>query len=527
MVQCFYKFQLLTNRHYKRKISRMIYTPVASDHKKNNKTRTIIPVLTSFSVGLFLLWILLSQGFSGAYWSRWYPLLIPQDQVDITLVERLFEESDQLVYGNNRNYSYNNFSGTARISGSELEMREELMDNDPRLDPFLRKANRYFKDDLYEFFYLPADRSSLKYKNALKDVWQDDWILPDCSWDLSVLILAAVLAASLLIRAGRQVAPVLLLIAFIAGNIYLGHFRLLMPGVLILFLMSQYRKAERFRLFLTFLIPLSVCLFLLNGSIGMTDAGAVFLIFLSGLTIPLSSGKEKRRIRSKRKRDHELFIPVPLGGRVCSAGEGSPAQTKGYWLLSASQAGLLILLFLLVGTADRHFSVSFPSPSVVEERPWTWESLAEASAAEALPGVREMLMHRAYQESFSYGGTWMMPRRDDTVNLKVFFLEEGRIVSSIKPVLIFDQAWLARFFEDMYQEGPGVLLRSEPYLPDISYTNLIAGIPAKGDLMLSGLLLLLGILLSLMNSAAIPAGRSEEFRMRNHLLLLRRKQQAA
>ena len=36
-----------------------------------------------------------------------------------------------------------------------------------------------------------------------------------------------------------------------------------------------------------------------------------------------------------------------------------------------------------------------------------WYKPVEPSAE--FPGVREMLMHRAYQEALPYGGTWRLP----------------------------------------------------------------------------------------------------------------------
>ncbi len=497
-----------------------------------NRIRKVIPVLTSFFTALVLLWIFLSQDFSGAYWSRWYPLLIPSDQVTSSLVEQLKEVNGRLVYGSDLLYRYSGLGGEDSSRGGQLESGQALLDNDPRFDPFLKKANRYFKDDLYDFFYLPADRSSLKYKNGLRDIWQDNWILPDFSWDKPVLLLAAVLTLFLLIRAGRQFVPVLLMTALIAGNLYLGDSRFLMPGVLILFLLSQYRKPAKYRIFLTILIPLGGMLFLLNGTVSLKNAAAVMLIYISGMAIPLSHTSERKkqrpeRVRKGRSRDHELFLPVSLTGRTMPAVREVSHRDRRGLILTALQAGMAIVLFLLVLTAERHFPVSFPAASTEAESPWTYESLDGAEGNGALPGVKDMLIHRAYQESFSYGGTWMMPQRGSTVNLERFSLKEGKIVSTVKPVLVFDQAWFDRFFEEMAQEGPGVLLGSEPYLPDISYTNRIARAPLKGDLVLSGLLLFLGILLSLLNWAASPVSGSEDFRMRNHLLLLRRKQQAA
>ena len=497
-----------------------------------NRIRKVIPVFTSFFTALVLLWIFLSQDFSGAYWTRWYPLLIPADQVSSVLVKQLKEVSSQLVYGDERLYNYNGLGEEDSISGSQLESGQNLMDNDPRLDPFLRNVNRYFKGDLYEFFYLPADRSSIKYRNGLKKLWQNDWILPDFSWDGPVLFLAAILSVFMLIRAGRQFVPVLFMTVLIAGNLYLGDNGFLMPGVLILFLLSQYRQPAKYRIFLTILIPLGEVLFLLNGSISLKNAAAVLLIFISGMAVPLSPLKRKEKKRHDRGikgklRDHELFLPVSLTSRNLPVIQEVSRRFGRELFLVFVQTGLAVILFFLVLTGDRHFPISFPAASIEKESPWTYDSLDKNGREGRIPGVTDMLIHRAYQDSFSFGGTWMMPRMDNTVNLETFSLEEGKIVSTIKPVLVFDQAWFDRFFIEMDQEGPGVLLRSEPYLPDISYTNLIARTPRKGDLALSGILLFLGILLSLMNWAASPVSGSEDFRMRNHLLLLRRKQQAA
>ncbi len=489
--------------------------------------RNILPYLASLLAALLVSGILLSQEFSGSYWTGWYPLLVPQSQVSSEVEHKLAGLSDSLVSGSDRSYFYDGFDGLAKISRDDLVSRRILLDKDPRLDPFLINADRYFKDDLYEFFYLPADRSSLKYKNALKDLWQPEWIFPDCTWDVPVIVLSVILSVLMLAEAGRRSFPGILMLFYTAGSLYYGNHKMLIPGLLFLFLFSQYRKAGKYRLFLIYLIPLSGLLFLLSGVFSLRDTGAVLLIFLSGLTFRVTGKTLRRKKGSLKRRDHDLFRPVSLtGGNVMSADE--KVFSLRWNVISGLLQGFgMILLLFMAAASDRSFPVSFPAVSSGAERAWSWSGLKSLPYGQAIPGVKEMVMHRAYQESFSYGGTWMMPVEGDTVNLKVYTMKEGRIDPSIRPVLTFDQKWLEKIFDEMPLEGPGVLLKSEPFLPEVSLNNLVMGVPLARDLIISGILLILGILLNLLNIAASPAGSSEEFRMRNHLLIFRRKQQAA
>ena len=130
-------------------------------------------------------------------------------------------------------------------------------------------------------------------------------------------------------------------------------------------------------------------------------------------------------------------------------------------LLLLQSLFLIVFLFSAV-TQNRQLPVAVPGCGEEAGLAWNWTSISSLETSADLPGVREMLMHRAYQESLPYGGTWSMPAEGESLTLPVYAMEEGRIRSSLKVVQHYNQEWLNVFLNEMSLEGPGILLKSEP-----------------------------------------------------------------
>ena len=491
----------------------------------------ITPAVLLFTA-LLLSGIALSRPFSGFYWSGWYPLLIPHEQVGEQVLTGLGQEIADFIYEGNSVYFYNGFNERKELLTGRDRKDEGLYEGDPRLDPFISGAGKYFRQERYSVFYLPADRSSIEYRYGLKDLWQDAWVLPDTVGFSLVFILAGLFSVFLLIRAGRTFIPGLLIFLYGISALIHGDRYIFIPGLLALLFLSQYRNAGKFRYFITISIPLTGILALAAGFFTFPDCIALLLVFISGFFIPVEqrekNGSKKKPVKSGSNRDHELFTPVPLSGRSHEAlfRERNSAGITAFVPVLV-QAVLLVLIFFMAGRNRAELPVELPSVLYSQGNGWSWNALDELPLTGDLPGVGEMVMHRAYQEGLPYGETWGLPGEGDTVNLPVYTLENGRIKSSVKVVLTFDQLWLERVFREMPLEGPGALFRSERQIPVTGLTRDVPDLmPGKGRIEMV-LLMILGILLSLMNTGGQSADGSEEFRMRNHLYILRRKQQAA
>lgn len=494
------------------------------------RNRNIFPLLIFMLIFLMLGSLLSFRKSSGLFWAEWYPLLIPSSELNDSLISRLNDQcGGGMLYDGNTHYYYTGFNGVLSITAEQLESGEKLLPADPRFDPFINGAQKYFRQDIYSLFYLPAKGSSLQYRRALRDVWNPSWIFPDAGQDYPLLILAMILSLWLLMQSGRSFLPALLLIIYVGSAYYLGAYNILLPGVFSLFLLSLSIRPGNFRAFFSVLLPFSMIFFCMLGLVNTEDCAAVLVIFLSAFFMDISPLKLQKWKEAPRKkgRDHELFIPISLVSVMeWKTDTGQKKQRKNL-VPALLQAVLLILVLILSVTENRNLSVPVPMAVVMEDSDWSWDGIAGLEMSTDIPGVPEMLMHRAYQESLPYGGTWHLPLEGESLTLPVYKMEDGELRSSLKVVQTYDQEWLTDFINGIPQEGPGLLLRSEAGLPAVTMAIETPGAPSTEGLTALAVFIILGILLSLMSAAGFTGGHSEDYRMRNHLSILRRKQQAA
>lgn len=494
------------------------------------RDRKIFPILIFLLVLLMLGSLLSFRKSGGLFWTEWYPLLIPASELNESLISDLNNRSGgEILFEGNTLYNYNGFNEMLSITPEELESGRKLLSHDPRLDPFLRGSQKYFSQDIYSILYLPAKGSPLQCRYALRDIWNTSWIFPDASQDYLLLIIALILSLLLIIQSGRSFLPSLLLLIYTGSAYYLGGHNILLPGIISLFLLSLSCRPGYLRVFFFVLLPFPMVLSLMNGLVNPVDCAAVMVIFLSASFMDISPLKLKFRKESGRisGRDHDLFIPVSLVSSTAWDGVSSQKKQRADLIPLLVQAVLLILVFTLFWTENRSLPVSVPRAIAMENVDWSWDGIRRLESSGDIPGVREMLMHRAYQEALPYGGTWSLPVEGDSVTLPIYKIEDGVVHSSLKVVQTYDQEWLTDFFNGMSQEGPGMLLRSEAGIPSVTMAIDTPGAPSAKGVIIMGIFIILGIILSLMSAAGFSGGNSEDYRMMNNLLIRRRKQQAA
>lgn len=110
-----------------------------------------------------------------------------------------------------------------------------------------------------------------------------------------------------------------------------------------------------------------------------------------------------------------------------------------------SLAVLVGMAVVVVGADLMLARVSSPRP--VRQRPVaaavTLEAVQPLAGSAGLPDVADYLAHRAFQESFIYGGTYRVPAPDEEIVIERFNLaENGSLVAYEEPVLTFDQRWV-------------------------------------------------------------------------------------
>ncbi len=479
--------------------------------------------------------ILLNQSVSGRYWSSWYPLYIPESEISPSLISRISEVSGgNFLYYGNAEFYYNGFNGMNSASVTELEAGDKLLQNDPRFDPFMREGGKYFKDGIYRIFYLPVSLSPLEYRYKLRSYWNNAWIFPDGKWDKTLMWTAIVFSLIALIHSRGKLLAFLMLVLYAGFAVASGNESVILPGMVTLFLMNHYGKAGPYSLFLALLVPFPGIIAMAGGMISLVDCSAFLIIYFFSLTLKGGGRKHSWRRYNRQKRDglltagkdHDLFVPVPLGSRKGAV--PSSSVKGGLDLIPVIlQTSLLALAVLFFVTGEKVLPVSVPSPVMTPESDWSWGSFSRTERSAELPGTIEMLMHRAYQESFPYGGTWSVPGRGDSISLPVYKMDDGQIRSSQKIIRVFDEEWLKAFLQDMPYEGPGLLFSTEPGPVKVEMTSVVPGFPAWQGVCAQAVFILIGLILCLMNLSGMSGKGTEDFRMRNHLLVLRRKQQAA
>lgn len=497
------------------------------------KNRAVLSLLF-LAAGLPLLVGSFSQReYRGRFWEGWYPLLIPARAAVPSVVSELDAlTAGQAVHQGNRRFSYNSFDGSHSLSFAEQEAGAGLLPRDPRLDPYIRGAAGYFRQGSYAIFYLPADRSPVQYARDLGLSSRQGWVLPDARRDRLLLGAACLLALFWLLLAGESWIPSLLAALYTGALVVLDKPEALFPGLACLFLLSRFRPRSRGG-FLLFAAGAAVWGAAFSAGLFTIGDGGVYLgLFAAAWAAPSPRLRRRKGAGASPKgRDHELFVRVPLSPSAAESAR-PPRRTALranrpllLGLAALCAGGLWLgLIFFLLRTEEAALPVSLPA-AVSSEEPWSWETLRDRDESSRLPGPREMLMHRAYQDSLPYGGLWRFPALGEAVTLTDYVWREGRVREAPREIFRYDRAWFDRFREALPGMGPGILFQEQAGGPPGVF--LADRIPREIPPLSLGIIAFLGILLSLLQAVVLHRIGPEDYRMRNNLLVFRRKQQAA
>jgi len=472
---------------------------------------------------------------SGKFWTAWYPLMIPGDRISDPLEDRLNGlAGGELLGEHSASLIYNGFGSWNSVTSRELSRGEGLLDADPRLDPFMIRTGLYFNQDIYKIYYLPADRSPLQYRRQLQSLpgMEDSgWIFPDGRVNLPLLVLFLAASCVLMFRGRGFLLPGLMLTLYLMRGVWTGHEVLLLPGLAGGLALKQLAAAKKIRPVPAGCLVLIIGAGLWSGSLSAADAAALLLTGAAALLLPepAERGERKRGERKRggrKRRDHDLFQPVLLS----APRQEVPVSLNGErnrGLIGSAAALVPVVLFLMMSRpAAVPLPAGLPRGDVEEGSRWTWENVVSAGGAE-LPGPGEYLMHRAYQESYPYGGTWGMPVPGEVVRIPDYDLEEGRIRSRWTTVLEYDQPWLDSTLSLMDREGPGILFQGEPGPPVVSLSRQIPASVEWSVYAVYVTAVFVILLLGLLEASGNSRNRRIDYRMRNYFMILRRKQQAA
>ena len=476
---------------------------------------------------LFSLW-----SYQGRFWGNWYPLMVPSSHVDEELESFLSEISrGEMVCESNSLLNYNGYGSSESVRVSELDSGNFLYSDDPRLDPYMTGNLSYFNQGLYKIFYLPAFRSPFAYDQLLKKsplTAGIDWILVDSSFPYHSALLFILTMGLLCIGSFRFCLPA-------TGFLLLGFFMFSSGDSHLLLLLLLAALPVRYMMdganpvywILFLLIPVwgklgnVIDMRYLTAfiALGCFSFGALMVIpplkvFRYGRSLRASG---KGRIKSGH--DHVLFEPVPLK----EVARKVKKERKGNRLITSLV--LILSLVLLFASASEEYLLPSGIPSAVSSGlSWDFESLIQAEDNPEFPGVRAYYRHRAYQDSFLYGGAYELPLPGSTMSVEDFILEDGTVVNKPRIVFSFDHGWFNSTLNEMSGSGPGRLMAGEEFIPGIVRKSSIISGNSMGILLFAGVCLLLNIFIRIFGMHPDRRIRSDRFSVK---FVLRRKQQAA
>jgi hypothetical protein len=450
--------------------------------KMNSRSRNILlhtaSLLLIFTAFAGLFFINSDWTYNGRFWQNWYPLLIPEAQMNSELeseIQRL--GSGNVISKSGTILEYSNYKDLELLSLEDFSAGKGPYKDDPRIDPYMMGLNSYFNQNIYEIFYLPSNKSPLEYQRIFSDsslMSETNWLLPEWrSNSVYILMFASVL---LLLCFGSLRFCVTAAAFSAAGFIaYAGgqNSVLLVLAVTALLLKISDLRTGRFAWhFLLPFLPAAAAFYMGLFHIRQLElTGLVFLVFAGVALWPEHLHRQKTTLNLKKRiskraadgKDHSLFEPVSLFEKQFV--KLTVKERPSYLLLTAAVLCLVLCFMNLAG--EKILPVGIPAVERSEGF-WDYEGLLHSETSAQLPGASDYMKHMAYQESFIYGGSYSLPVPGSVISIEDYHLSDGRIYESNPSVLIFTDSWYESRLAKMGENGPGKLLASESSPPVIS-----------------------------------------------------------
>jgi hypothetical protein len=484
----------------------------------------IILVLLSFS-GLFV--VSSHWSYEGNFWKGWYPVLIPSQSMNAQREESLMNlGSGLLISETTSTVEYNSYNHFKRVSLKDLRNGDELYPSDPRYDPYMKGVQNYFNQGIYKIFYLPSSQSPLKYswQFSRSEKWNGvDLLFPDAEFPfVEVLLFSLTLILLCWKSPGFLISGLAFFMSGFQSVMACESQFLLILAVTALFISFLTGGKSSFKLY--WILPLlPACMAVYGDVIDLQELMMVVFILTSTMgSCLINQGISLDRTRKSivgKGVDHVLFEPVSLLDRK----DVAVKQRISPLLLAAALAVMVQVLVSWPGMT--YLPVPIPSAQASGGQ-WDALELNPDGALSTYPDTEDFLRHKAFQESFMYGGSYLLPRPGSTITLEDFAVQEGRITETSRTVLEFDSSWFETRLAHMMESGPALLLRSEDGPPIVlSRDSILTGIRPSLLLVLAVLIV---IYVLIQFPGIHPIHRNRIVRgYGKSIFVLRRKQQAA
>jgi hypothetical protein len=435
----------------------------------------LLIIILSFA-GLLL--FLSVWSYEGTFWHSWFPLLIPESEMNDLREDSLLEISGgQLISESNSIVKYNSYRTFKEITVRDLQQGDSLYYSDPRYDPYMKDIPKYFNQGIYKIFYLPNIQSPLKYIwfFSHSELWTGtSLILPDADFSFFELFLFCMALFLLCWSSPRFIIPGFAVLFLGIHCVLAGQNQILLVlAVTALYLRLMMARDSRSLFFWIFsIIPVGLAVF--GNIMDFQQSKSVFFLF--SLTLGSNLFWENHTMRNvqkglgKMQHDHFLFEPVPLYEKrvVKERLKRSPL------LLTAALVTMILAVFNWPG--ENLLPVDVPEAQS-SGGIWAASELNPRKMMSLLPDSEDFLRHKAFQESFMYGGSYTLPQPGSGITLDEFVMKDGQVRESRKTVLEFSPSWFEAGLAEMTESGPSRLLRTELVPPVVSLrSSVISGI---------------------------------------------------
>jgi len=435
-----------------------------------SQSRRIVSLLSAlaFFAASLLLWALLPSIYQPARSFAPY-VTVATEMTHDDAAERLTAAGAEQIITPATTYVL--LSRIGRVDEVPLSAVDELLDPvDPRRDPFMKELSAYFRIGGQNALYVEAPGSLLDARRLVNNALGPGARVAELDlaarWASAAFpLLAALAALAYSLRSGgvRFISFLPFFLPSFFFGIGAGVSAALMALAIdwLLLVMDAPRRvmdrelatalfAQRRRLFWVALVVLAGLLnaFVLHGPQALL---ALLLAIAGCLSVRAAAAILARP--AVRDEEHRAFRPVPILVKPRFRSTNSRERLVAV----VAVAGILVLAPLIDRVLTTR-SVDRPVPHAEQSGPVSFETLRNVAASRvsgSLPDLSDYLAHRAYQESFAYGGTYQFPDPDQPVMLERFRLgEDGAFTSFSEPVLQFDDQWLQAALTD---PPPGIV----------------------------------------------------------------------
>jgi len=466
--------------------------------KKNSFTvlRYLLALLLLFSVSVIIIFTSENKN-TVLPWPGWVQLVLPEG-TEVQAVEKELKNagiSDFVSIENSSVY----YMSVPDVSESVISNIDKLLiDRDPRKDFFLKNIKRLFYSGRNQILYVKKVYPVSFFHKLLTDKPELRKIkiagysgISEWKGSLSVFFILFSAAAGFILRR--------------------NGFKLFPPTVFfllwfILFTYSSYYMFLPVFLFYIFSTYLYICVFSENFSLMKNTVtvlflitGAAFFVFSAVSYIMLGGGKTelalvlaaviaggvlmrnnlytgKKQLKPKsvnfslkklRKREHNLFEPVPLSGfSSYAAVKGNGGKNRISAVRPVFVLSIVLSVFLFFNyerNTDDALTYNVPGPEKSSDgfgRFSSYYDIFVNHPADRIPDVSDLLASYVYQSGFMYGEQYRIPLPGEKLETENYSFGNNKITAEINTVKVYNQNWLDDFEKNVLDKGIGSLFFS-------------------------------------------------------------------